>query len=69
MFTNHNPVTPELRYLTAKLAALMPFGKVTDFLSELLPITAKTTAGTVRNRTMRVGARLQRSAEALASRY
>jgi hypothetical protein len=32
-----NPITPELRYLTAKMAALMPFGKVADFLSELLP--------------------------------
>lgn len=46
VFTNHYPVTPELRYLAAKLAALMPFGKVEKFLSELLPITAKTTAGT-----------------------
>jgi hypothetical protein len=41
VFTNHNPVTPELKYLTAKLAALMPFGKVADFLSELLPLSAK----------------------------
>ena len=61
VFTNHNPVTPELKYLTAKLAALMPFGKVADFLSELLPLSSKAAAGTIRNRTMRVGCRLQRS--------
>ena len=67
VFTNHNPVTPELKYLPAKLAALMPFGKVADFLAELLPLSAKTAPGTVRNRTMRVGARLQKSAEALAA--
>jgi hypothetical protein len=35
VFTKKNPITPELRYLTAKMAALMPFGKVADFLSEL----------------------------------
>src|SRR3982750_3994654 len=34
LFTNRNPITPELKYLTAKRAALLPFGKVTDFLSE-----------------------------------
>jgi len=67
LFTNKNPVTPELRYLTAKMAALMPFGKAADFLSELLPVSAKVSASTVRNRTMRVGRRLQKSAEALAN--
>lgn len=66
IFTNKNPITPELRYLTAKMAALLPFGKAAGFLGELLPVSAQTTAGTVRNRTMRVGRRLQRSAEALA---
>jgi hypothetical protein len=67
VFTNHNPVTPELKYLTAKLAALMPFGKVAHFLAELLPLSAKTAPGTVRNRTMKVGARLHKSAESLAA--
>jgi hypothetical protein len=66
MFTNKDPTTPELKYLTAKLAALLPFGKVADFLGELLPLSAQTTPNTVRNRTMKVGRRLQRSAEALA---
>ncbi len=67
LFTHKNPVTPELRYLTAKMAALLPFGKVADFLGELLPLSAKTTASTVRNRTMKVGKRLHKSAEVLAT--
>jgi len=67
LFTNKSPITPELRYLTAKMAALMPFRKVADFLGELLPLSAQASASTVRNRTMKVGRRLQRSAEALAT--
>ena len=31
-------VAPELAYVTARYAALAPFGKVADLLSELLPI-------------------------------
>src|ERR1017187_6631466 len=30
LFTNKSPITPELRYLTAKMVALMPFRKVVD---------------------------------------
>jgi hypothetical protein len=41
----------------------MPFGKVADFLGELLPASAKTNANTVRNRMMRVGRRLERSVQ------
>src|SRR6201996_6199395 len=48
-------VAPELAYLTARYAALAPFGKVADLLSELLPISGAQNAGTVRNRTMRAG--------------
>jgi hypothetical protein len=48
-------VAPELAYVTARYAALAPFGKVADFLSELLPVSGAPNAGTVRNRTMRVG--------------
>lgn len=40
LFTNKNPVTPELRYLTAKMAALLPFSKPADFFSELLPVSS-----------------------------
>src|SRR4051794_33522685 len=46
---------PELAYVTAKFAALVPFGKVAALLSELLPISGAQNAGTVRNRTLRVG--------------
>jgi hypothetical protein len=48
-------VAPELAYVTARYAALVPFGKVADLLSELLPVGGALNAGTVRNRTMRVG--------------
>jgi hypothetical protein len=48
-------VAPELAYVTARYAALAPFGKVADLLSELLPLSGGPNAGTVRNRTMRVG--------------
>ena len=40
LFTNKSPITPELRYLTAKMAALLPFGRAADFLGELLPLPA-----------------------------
>src|SRR4051812_24277056 len=48
-------VAPELAYVTAKFAALAPFGKVSALLSELLPMSGAQNAGTVRNRTLRVG--------------
>src|SRR5215211_6787462 len=48
-------VAPELAYVTAKFAALAPFGKVAALLSELLPISGAQNAGRVRNRTLRVG--------------
>src|SRR5664279_5728769 len=48
-------VAPELAYVTARYAALAPFGRVADLLSELLPVSGAPNAGTVRNRTMRVG--------------
>jgi hypothetical protein len=48
-------VAPELAYVTARYAALALFGKVAALLSELLPISGAQNAGTVRNRTLRVG--------------
>jgi len=51
----HDAVAPELAYVTARYAALAPFGKVASLLSELLPIGGAQNAGTVRNRTRRVG--------------
>lgn len=48
-------VAPELAYVTARYAALLPFGKVATLLSELLSIGGVQNTGTVRNRTLRVG--------------
>jgi len=48
-------VAPELAYVTARYAALLPFGKVVTLLSELLPMSGARNTGTVRNRTLRVG--------------
>ncbi len=53
-------VAPELAYVTARYAALAPFGKVAILLSELLPISGAQNAGTVRNRTRRVGKKVVR---------
>ncbi len=49
-------VAPELAYVTARYAALAPFGKVAALLSELPPLGGTQHASTVRNRTLRVGA-------------
>jgi hypothetical protein len=46
---------PELAYVTARYAPLVPFGKVADLLSDLLPISGAQNASTVRNRTLRAG--------------
>ena len=48
-------VAPELAYVTARYAALAPFGKVADLLSDLLPVSGAPNASTVRKRTMQVG--------------
>jgi hypothetical protein len=53
----NDAVAPELAYVTARYAALAPFGKVAVLLSELLPMSGAQNAGTVRNRTLRVGDR------------
>ena len=53
-------MAPELAYVTAKFAALASFGKVADLLAELLPVGGAVNAGTVRNRTRRVGERIAR---------
>src|ERR1019366_1250819 len=60
LFTNKRPITPELRYLTAKMAALLPSRKAADLLGEFLPLSARATASTARNRTKKAGGRLQR---------
>ena len=52
---NGAAVAPELAYVTARYAALVPFGKAAALLSELLPLGRAQHASTVRNRTLRVG--------------
>jgi hypothetical protein len=47
-------------YVTARYVALVPFGKVAVLLSELLPTSGAPNAGTVRNRTRRVGEKVVR---------
>ena len=56
----HDAVAPELAYVTARYAALAPFGKVAVLLSELLPINGAQNAGTIRNRMQQVGAKVVR---------
>jgi len=51
----NDAVAPELAYVTARYAALVPFGKVATLLSDLLPMDGAQNTGTVRNRTLRVG--------------
>ena len=53
-------LAPELAYVTARFAALAPFAKVAELLAELLPVGGAVNAGTVRNRTHRVGERMAR---------
>lgn len=55
-------LSPELAYVTARYAALAPFGKVAALLSELLPVGGAQHASTVRNRTLRVGAQVVQAA-------
>jgi hypothetical protein len=49
-------VAPELACVTARCAALAPFGKVAALLSGLLPVSGPQHASTVRSRTLRAGA-------------
>jgi hypothetical protein len=50
--------TPELLALQAKLAAQMSYRRVVEIMREFLPVSAKINHVTVRNRTLRVGARI-----------
>src|SRR3954467_6864572 len=60
-------LAPELAYVTARYAALAPFGKVAALLSELLPLGGAQHASTVRNRTLRVGTQIVRAHAAEAA--
>ena len=49
-----------LAYVTARYATVAPFGKVATLLSGLLPMSGAQNAGTIRNRTLRVGESIMR---------
>ena len=57
-FGRGGALAPELAYVMARYAALAPFGKTADLLSELLPLSGTQHASTVRSRTLRVGAEI-----------
>ncbi|QIE29225.1 hypothetical protein SBC2_73010 (plasmid) [Caballeronia sp. SBC2] len=50
--------TPELSALQAKLAAQMTYRRVVEIMREFLPVSEKINHVTVRNRTLRVGTRI-----------
>ena len=52
--------TPELQALQARLAAQMSYWQAAAMMREFLPIGDKVNHGTIRNRTLRVGARIDK---------
>ncbi len=53
-----DPATPELMELTARLGSMMPHRQAAKVLADFLPIEPTETHATVRNRTIRIGERL-----------
>jgi hypothetical protein len=51
----NDAIAPEPAYVIARYAPLAPFGKDGVLVSELLPMSGAQNAGTIRNRTRRVG--------------
>src|SRR5271168_5144188 len=58
--------TPEYERVLAKMGALLPYRRARTLLSEFLPLDALQTVETTRQRTLRVGARLEQEAVAAA---
>jgi hypothetical protein len=56
--------TPEYERVVAKMGALLPYRRARMLLSEVLPLGKPQTVETTRQRTLRVGARLEREAVA-----
>ena len=56
--------TPEYEQVVAKMGALLPYRRARTLLSEFLPLGKPQTVETTRQRTLRVGARLEREAVA-----
>ena len=56
---DHN--SPELLYIEAKWASLMPYGVTADLLKDLLPVSEMTNAATVRNHLHYIARKLEKS--------
>jgi hypothetical protein len=56
--------TPEYEQVIAKMGALLPYRRARTLLAEFLPLDTMQTVETTRQRTLRVGARLEREAVA-----
>jgi hypothetical protein len=56
--------TPEYERVIAKMGALLPYRRARTLLAEFLPLDTLPTVETTRQRTLRVGARLEREAVA-----
>jgi hypothetical protein len=60
--------TPEYERVVAKMGASLPYRRARTLLSEFLPLGDIPSAETVRHRTIRVGARLEKEAVMFAKR-
>jgi hypothetical protein len=56
--------TPEYEQVIAKMGSLLPYRRARTLLSEFLPLGKPQTVETMRQRTLRVGSRLEREAVA-----
>ena len=61
LFEGH--VAPELQWVLAKCAALVPFGAAAKILKELLPVDEKLSGQSVRNQALKVARRLDEDGE------
>jgi len=61
LFEGH--VAPELQWVLAKCAALVPFGAAAKILKELLPVDEKLSGQSVRNEALKVARRLDEDGE------
>jgi hypothetical protein len=52
--------TPEFERMMARMGSLVAYGRVPALMAEFLPVGRSVTPETVRRRTLRVGARLER---------
>ena len=60
--------TPELQALQARLAAQVSYRQAAAMMREFLPVGDKVNHGTIRNRTLRVGAQIDKIIHGLEPR-